>query len=102
MGAVEIGGCGDESPRLDTALAWIGIEANKVQGDVLQNREIVCGMAGADAHLVIGEDDVQATVQAVLDAPVRPDCLRQASGVRRQATQVEAPIDACLAVDAAL
>lgn len=36
---------------------------------------------------------------AVLDAPVRTDCLRQAGGIRRQAAQVEASLDAGLAVN---
>ena len=67
----------------------------------LRDGEIVGGMAGAGTHLIVGEGHVHAPVQAVLDAPMRPNRSRQPVGIRCQAAEVEAALDGCLAPDAA-
>jgi len=74
MSAVGIGSRGDESSDLDAALARNGIDADEVHGDVFEDGEIVSGMAGTGAHLVIGEDHVHAP---------EGDMLKQLSPVRQ-------------------
>lgn len=44
----------------------------RLQSNVLQDGEIVSGMAGTGTHLVVGEGDVYAPVQADLDSKPRP------------------------------
>ena len=57
MGAVGVAGGGDEASGLDASFAFDGVEADQVQGDVFEDGEIVRGMAGAGAHLVV-EDNI--------------------------------------------
>jgi hypothetical protein len=44
----------------------------------------VCGVLCPGTHLAIGEGDIHAPVQLVLDAPVRTYGLGQALGIGRQ------------------
>ena len=67
MSAIEIGSCGDESAGFDAALALNGIRPDEVRGDVFEDSEVIGGMTGAGAHLIIGDDDIHAPVQTVLD-----------------------------------
>jgi hypothetical protein len=36
----------------------------------VKHSEVMSGVAGAGTHLIVGEDDIQAPMQAVLDSPV--------------------------------
>ena len=65
-----VGDCGDEAASFDAALALDGIETNEVEGDVFQDGKIVSGVAGTGAHLIIGEDDIHAPMQAIFNCPV--------------------------------
>ena len=87
---------------LDATLSGGGVKANEIGGEVLQHSEIVSGMTAASAHLVIGEGDIHAPMQAVLHAPVRADGGAQAVRLRGQAADVEALFDRRLAVHAML
>jgi len=69
LSAVGIGSCGDEAAGLNAALSWCRVKADEVQGDVLERGEIVGGMSGASPHLIVGEDNIHAPVQAVLSHP---------------------------------
>jgi hypothetical protein len=59
LGAVVVGGGGDESSGFDAAFAFERIEADKVEGDVLEEGQVVGSVMGTGAHLVIVEDHIQ-------------------------------------------
>lgn len=46
MFAIGLGSCGDETSRLDAALAFDRVKAD--EGDVLENREVTRGITGPD------------------------------------------------------
>ena len=102
MFAIAIGSCGDETSRPDTALAFDGIQADEIQGEVFENGEVMGSVAGTGTHLVVGEGDIHAPVQAVFHRPMRPNRLAQALGVGWQTADVEAVLDGGLASDATL
>lgn len=99
MGAIVVGSSGDETADLDAALAWDGIEADEVHGDVLEDGEVVSGMAGAGAHLVVGKGHIHAPVQTVLDRPMLADGTGGTLGIREQAADVVAVLKRALALD---
>lgn len=102
MFAIAIGSCGDESSCSDTALSFDGVKADEIQGDVLENGEVMGCVAGTGTHLVVGESDIHAPVQAVFHRPMRPNRLAQAPGGGRQTADVEAVLDGGLASNATL
>ena len=102
MFAIRIGGCGDKTSGLDAAVALGRIEADEVKGDVLEDGEVMCGMLGTGAHLIIGEGDVHAPMQAILDRPMGPNSREQPGRIGRQAAEVETPLNGGFALDAAL
>jgi hypothetical protein len=67
-----------------------GVEVEEVEGELFEDGEIMGGMVGMSAHRVVGEDDVPAPVEAVLDVPALPDGGREAEGVRGRAGEGEA------------
>jgi hypothetical protein len=66
LSTVEIGGSCDEASCLDAALSFDRINADEVEGDVFEDGKVVGGMTGTGAHLIVGEDDIHAPMQAVL------------------------------------
>jgi len=75
----------DESLNLETALAYYGSKAQEVQDELAQDGEILSGMIGTSAHLVVAKDDLPASMQAVFDAPVlagTASFMRGASGAQ--------------------
>ena len=66
---------------------------DEIEGDVFENGEVMGCVPGTGAHLVVGEGDIHAPVQRVLDTPVRPDGSHQATGIGRQATDVITLLD---------
>ena len=92
MFAIRIGGCGDEAAGLDAALTLDGIKADKVEGNVLEDSEVMGGMLGPYAHLIVGKSNVHAPVQAILDRPVCPNRREQPGRIGRQAAEVETPL----------
>ena len=60
MFAIGVGSCGDEASGFDTAFALDGIETDEVEGEALEDGEVMCGMLGTGPHLTIGEGDVHA------------------------------------------
>lgn len=62
-------GC-DKSSDLDVALTRSGAETNQVHGDVLEEAEVMGGMSGTNAHLIVGEGYIHAPVKTVLDGPM--------------------------------
>jgi len=102
MFAIVIGSGGDESTRADTALAFDGVKADEIQGDVFENGEVVGRVTATGTHLVVGKGDVHAPVQAVFNRPMRPNRLQQTRGISRQASDVEALLDGGLAIDGSL
>ena len=50
-----------------------GVEADEVQGDVFQNGEIMSCIASTGAHLIVGKGHIHTPVQAIFNAPVRPN-----------------------------
>ena len=67
---IGVGGGGHQSSGLDAAFAFDGIETNQVEGNVPKHSQVMSGVAGTGTHLIVGEDDIQAPMQAVLDSPV--------------------------------
>jgi hypothetical protein len=59
---------------LDACFTWGGIEAEEVrgEGELLEDGEVMGGMAGTSAHPIVGED-VHAPVEMVLDVPMLVD-----------------------------
>ena len=82
-------------------LARLWVKADEIEGDVFQDGKIVGCMASTGTHLIVGEGDIHAPVQLVLDAPVRADSVGQTSGIGRKAGNVEALLDARLAPEVA-
>lgn len=60
---------------------------------MFKHSQVVGGMTGAGAHLVVGESDIHAPVQAVLDGPMGSNRREQSLGVSRQATDVKASLN---------
>jgi hypothetical protein len=60
---------------------------------VFADGEIMRGVAGTSKYLGIGEGNIHAPVQSVLDRPVRANCLKQSVGIGGQAADVEALLD---------
>ncbi|GHU22350.1 hypothetical protein FACS189488_02720 [Betaproteobacteria bacterium] len=58
-------------------------------------------MAGAGAHLIVGEGGIHAPVQPVLDAPVSADGGQQSLCIGGQAAQIETAFDTRFALDLA-
>ena len=81
MSAVVIGGGGDEAAHLESALTLDWGKADEIQGDMTEDGEVVGGVTGAGAHLVIAKDDIHAPVEAVLHPPVLADRMIQARGI---------------------
>ena len=55
MFAIVIRSSGDESTGLDAAFAFDRIKADEVKGDVFEDGQIMGGVPGTGAHLVVGE-----------------------------------------------
>ena len=91
MGAIVVGGCGDEASDLDAALSGDGIEADKVHCDVLEDGKIMGGVAGSSPHLIVREDDAHAPVEPIFHGPVRPDGSADPGGIGCQAPVVRPP-----------
>ena len=102
MFAIGIGSCGDEASGFDTAFALDGIETDEVEGEVLEDGEVMCGMLGTGPHLIIGEGDVHAPMQAILDRPVCTNGGEQSGSVCWQTTEVRAAFACRFALDAAI
>ena len=88
MSAVGIGSCSDEAACFDAALSWYRVKADEVQGDVPEHGEVMGGMSGTGAHLIVGEDNIHAPVQAVFDTPVIADCPQEAIGIGGEARKI--------------
>jgi hypothetical protein len=67
-----------------------------------EHGEVLRGVTGTGAHLVIAKDDIHAPVEAVLHPPVLADCVIQVHGICRQTGNVEAMLERRLALDGAL
>ena len=70
MFAIGIGGCGAETSGLDSPFAFDGIEADEVEGDVLENRQVMRSVSCPDAYPIIGESDIHALGQAIFHRPM--------------------------------
>lgn len=70
-----------------------------VQDELAQDGEILSGMIGMSAHLVVAEDDIHVPKQAVLGVPVHADGLVHALRVGEQAAQVGTTINRGLPLD---
>jgi hypothetical protein len=86
---------------LDTAFTWSGVETDEVEGELFEDGEIMGGIVGAGAHLVVSEDDVHAPVEAILDVPVLSDGGGKTGRIRGKAGDVKAPFGSGLALDGA-
>lgn len=64
------------------------IEADEIEGDVLEHGKVMSGMADTGAHLIVGKSGIQTPMQTVLDNPVRPYCPGQEQGIGRQTAEV--------------
>ena len=93
MFAIVIRSSGDESTGLDAAFAFDRVKADEVKGDVFENGQVMGGVPGTGAHLVVGEGDIHAPVQSIFHGPMRPNCCKQSLGVGGQTADVEAPLD---------
>lgn len=102
LSAILVGGSGDEATDFDAAFSWDGIEADEVEGEVFEGGEIMSGVAGTGAHLVIGKGDIHAPVELVFDGPVLTNGTSGALGIRGQTGNVETLLDAGLAFDGSL
>ena len=78
---------GLEALGLDPGLRR-GVLVEEVEGDVAQDGEVLGGVAGPDAALVLAEGDVEHPVEAVLDAPVVADGAGEGVGVPGEAAEV--------------
>ena len=78
-----------------------GVLAQEVEGHVAQGGQMVGGVAGAHAALVLAQGDVEHPVEGVFDAPVAADGAGQLGGVWWQAAQVVAPLAGALATNLA-
>lgn len=59
MCPVVIRGRRDDSLGLEASLAWLGIQANQVQRQALEDGEVMSRIGRASAHLIIEKGDVQ-------------------------------------------
>ncbi len=77
----------EEVPLIPPALEARGVEpgrdggvlAQQVEGDVPEQRDILGGVARADAALVLAKRGIQDPMRRVLDAP---QCPRSAAAIR--------------------
>ncbi len=76
------------SCRALTTLSFDRVEPDQFQGDVFEDSQIVCGMAGAGAHLVIVEHHAHDPVQAIFYRPVGANGVGQCLSVGAQAADV--------------
>jgi len=83
MRPVVIRRCGDNALGLEAALARLGIQANQVQRQSLEDGQVMPRISRAGAHLIITKGNVQAPVQLILHAPVLADRASQRRGFRR-------------------
>ena len=67
---------------------------------MLEDGEVMGGVPVPATHLVVGEGDVHAPMQAVFDAPVGADRLRQAPCIRRQAAEMSDGVIRAIALPA--
>ena len=70
-----------------------GGETQEVQDEVTQDGEVLSGVIGTSAHLVIAKDHVHAPVQTVFDAPVLADGVIHSLCVGSQAAEIEAVLN---------
>ena len=87
---------GDQSLNLEAALSFYRSKAQKVQDELAQDSEILSGMIGASAHLIVADDDIHATMQAVLDTSVPADSVMHALRVEEQSNRVVKAINSGL------
>jgi hypothetical protein len=68
--------------HLESALALDWSKAGEIQYDMTEDGEVMRGVTGAGAHLVIAKDDIHAPVQAFLHPPVLADGMIQSCSVQ--------------------
>ena len=79
------------------------VKTDEIERDVFKRSQVVGGTTGAGgAHLVVGESNVHAPEQAVLDGPMGANRREQSLSVSRQATDVKASLDRRFALKMAL
>ena len=94
-----VGSRSDKTSRLDAALLLDGVKANEIERNVLEKGEVVSRMSGTSAHPVVGEGDIHAPAQAILDGPMSAHRAGQSFGMGGQAADVEAALEGRLALD---
>ena len=73
----------------------------EIQRDVVEDREILGGVADADAGLVLVHRDIQHPVEAVLNRPMTADDPCEMGGIGRKAGEEEARLAGCAIADGA-
>lgn len=102
MFAVVNGRSGTKALDFETAFALDGGVANKIECEMAQDGEVVGGMIGTSAHLVIGKDDVHAPMEAGFNGPVLAHGVIELCGIWPQTGDVVAMFECRLAVQGAL
>src|SRR5579859_2912485 len=86
---VSITGGGNQTSGFDAPFAPHRVQADQVEGNLFEHRQIVSSMATAGAHLVVLEDHLYTPVQAVLNRPVRSYRLTETLSIGGQTADVE-------------
>jgi hypothetical protein len=94
-----VGSGGDQTLDLEAPFPLGWGEAQEVQDELTQDGEVLSGVIGTGAHLVIAKDHVHAPVQTVFDAPVLADGLIHSLRVGRQAADVETVLNGGFSLD---
>lgn len=76
--------------------------ADSIECKLSQDGEVMGGVIGSQAHLVIVERHIHAPVQAILDAPMLEHSRIDPGGIRWQAGNVAALLGCGLVLDGAL
>lgn len=76
--------------------------ADGIECKLSQDGEVMGGVIGSQAHLVIVERHIHAPVQAILDAPMLAHSRIDPGGIRWQAGNVAALLGCGLVIDGAL
>lgn len=99
MSTVLVGSCSNQATDLDAAFARNRVKTNEVDDELLEDGQIVSGVAGSGAHLIVGKDDIHAPMETVLDRPVLTNHPGSAFSVRGQAAEVIAGFKRCFSLD---
>jgi hypothetical protein len=88
--AIGDGRCGAKTLDLEAALALYRRVANAIKGEMAQDGEVLRDMIGPGAHLVVGEDNVHAPMEAGFNGPVLAHGVTQLCAIGSQAGDVVA------------